>query len=180
MKVEHLKVGLLLAIVILVCATAVSYFTLDHFYGASETGQKLDLEAQTTTESARVPSSAPFDVVPVSVIIGVSMAGLTLAVWSGSQVSSTSAKLQGTATTILLNEGLEDMTVRDVEIVSRMISKSEFTVPQLLRGAQVSRSSVWKLVKKMVDKGLVEETGKERLPDSGRGKPSKVYRYVGP
>lgn len=175
-----MKVGLLLAIVILVCATAVSYFTLDHFYGAPEADQNLTLESQARPGSTTVPSSAPFDVVPVSVIIGLSMAGLTLAVWSGSQVSTTSAELQGTATTILLNEGLEDMTVRDVEIVSRMISKSEFTVPQLLRGAQVSRSSVWKLVRKMVDKGLVEETDEDRLPDSGRGKPSKVYRYVGP
>lgn len=176
---NHARLGILVTIVVLIGATSISYLALDSYYGQGSVGGEDSVDVQMDTERYSLPEQ--IDVFPISIAIGASMAVISAISWSGStKVSGNMVELQGSATSVLLNEGLDDMTVRDVEIVSRMMVKKEFTIPELLSDSQVSRSSIWKLVKKMVSTGLVEKTDEEKLPKSGRGKPSQVYRYVGP
>lgn len=181
LDIGHKKMGALIAIIVLICSTGLSYLVLDHYYGNG--GVESEPGGAGVQSEPNIPSGGSdsrVNVLPLSSAIGVGMLAVTILAWNGSKkVSSSMIQSQGNAAALLLNQGLENMTVRDVKIVGRMIDKRQFTIPHLLKGTQVSRSSVWKLVKKMVDRGLVEETGQKRLPDSGRGKPSKVYRYVG-
>lgn len=179
-NLDHKKMGALIAIIVLICSTGLSYLVLDHYYGNGGS----DTSGPGVQSEQSVPSGdsdGQVNILPLSSAIGVGMLAVTILAWNGSKkISSSMIQSQGNAASLLLNQGLENMTVRDVRIVGKMIDKRQFTIPHLLNDTQVSRSSVWKLVKKMVEKGLVEETGQKRLPDSGRGKPSKVYRYVGP
>ncbi len=160
--------GIILAIVIFISASAISFFALDYI---SEDGTQNGLH--TPDETERETSDGP-DPASLSLAIGASMGALAFAVWVGSR------QFEKDATTMLLENGLEDMTVRDVNMVRHMMNMGEFTVPELVEKTEVSRTSVWRLVKRMVDSNLVEETEEEKLPKSGRGKPSKIYRYKGP
>ncbi|MEM2890787.1 MAG: winged helix-turn-helix transcriptional regulator, partial [Candidatus Hadarchaeum sp.] len=75
-----------------------------------------------------------------------------------------------------------DMTVRDVEIVGYIMERGEFTIPELMRLSNASKITVWRTVRRLVQKGLVVQTDKTRLSSNGlggRGKPSRIYRYVG-
>jgi hypothetical protein len=173
--------GISIALLIFVASTGIAYFALGYF--AEETGNGPQIEGHQEKElSATDNETGPGTRQPqddddstthlmVSLLFGAGMSVVGLVLWEAS------ARMKGNAATVLLEEGLDDMTVRDVELVGRMMEMEEFTVPELVKKARVSRSSVWRLVRKMVDEGLVEETEKEKLPDSGRGKPRKVYRY---
>ncbi len=94
----------------------------------------------------------------------------------------TKQELRGNATSKLLDEGLESLTVRDVEIFSQIIRMEEFTIPELMRKTETSKVTTWRTVKKLVEADLVEETDEKKPPSrglGGRGKPSKIYRFVG-
>ncbi|KXA96645.1 hypothetical protein AKJ38_02910 [candidate division MSBL1 archaeon SCGC-AAA259I14] len=77
----------------------------------------------------------------------------------------------------LLEQGLEDMTIKDAEIFRKILSEKRFTVPEIAEGAPVSRNSVRRLVNKLEENELVEQAGEEKSP-GGRGKPRKVYRLA--
>lgn len=92
----------------------------------------------------------------------------------------TKQELRGNATSKLLEEGLEGLTVRDVEIFSQIMKMGEFTIPELMRKTETSKVTTWRTVKKLVEEELVEETDEKKPPSrglGGRGKPSKVYRF---
>lgn len=114
---------------------------------------------------------------PLSTSLGVAAGLLFAAVWLSRQ------EAMGNATNMLLDEGLENMSVQDAEIVGETIRRGEFTIPELMKEAGTSKTSTWRTVKKLVEKELVKETEKTKAPSrglGGRGKPSKVYKYVGP
>ncbi len=172
---------MILALIVFVSVTGLSYLVIDYTYGGGYVGSEdSDPQIQTNED----PGSSPefgIDVLRtnpgkayLSMTIGAGMGIVSLIGWVASR------QIEKDATTILLEKGLEDMTVRDVDIVRHMMKMEEFTVPELVRKTDVSRTSVWRLVKRMSEYDLVEETDEEKLPKSGRGKPSKVYRYVGP
>jgi len=74
------------------------------------------------------------------------------------------------------------MTVRDVEIVGQIIDLEEFTIPELVRQTGASKITVWRTVQKLMEQGLVkqiEQTKPAANGLGGRGKPSRVYKYVG-
>jgi predicted transcriptional regulator len=83
---------------------------------------------------------------------------------------------------MLLEHGLHDMTVRDVGIVGQIMNLKEFTIPELMKLTKTSKITVWRTVQKLVERGLVQPTQKTKLAANGlggRGKPSRVYRYIG-
>lgn len=74
------------------------------------------------------------------------------------------------------------MTVKDVEIVGHIMELKEFTIPQLMKRTNTSKITVWRTVQKLVKQELVQPTEQTRLAANGlggRGKPSRVYKYVG-
>lgn len=90
-------------------------------------------------------------------------------------------EVRGNATGRLLEEGLENLTIRDAEIFSHIMKMDEFTIPQLMKRTSTSKVTTWRTVKKLEDEGLVRETNRTRAPSrglGGRGKPSKVYEYI--
>lgn len=92
----------------------------------------------------------------------------------------TKQELRGDAASKLLEEGLENLTVRDLEIFSQILRMGEFTIPELMQKTGTSKVTTWRTVKKLVEEGLVEETDEKKPPSKGlggRGKPSKVYRF---
>lgn len=157
------SLGMLIAIIAFGCASGISYLVLDYFYGVEE--------------RAFGPETKPIDVLPIALGVGAAMGVVIFAVLMGSK------RIWGDATSTLLHHGLQDVTIGNVEIVGHMMEMREFTVPDLMRRARMSRFTVWRLVQKMIRQGLVQETDKMGLTASGRGgrgKPSRVYRYVGP
>jgi predicted transcriptional regulator len=63
-----------------------------------------------------------------------------------------------------------------------MMELKEFTIPQLIKETRASKLTVWRTVQKLVEQGLVQSTEQTRLAANGlggRGKPSRVYRYIG-
>lgn len=159
-----------MVLLIVVIATGCSYLILNHFYVSREENQYQITGSETEETKSNLKKS---DVFYISLSMGAVAGIVAVTAWKGGHT------LSKDVTTVLLNNDLDDMTVRDVEIVRQMVEKGTFTVPELVRKTSVSRTSVWRLVKKMVDKNLVTETGEEKLPKSGRGKPGKVYRYLG-
>jgi predicted transcriptional regulator len=91
-------------------------------------------------------------------------------------------RMWGDAASTLLEQGLHDMTVRDVEIVGQIIDLKEFTIPELIRQTGASKITVWRTVQKLIEQGLVkqiEQTKPAANGLGGRGKPSRVYKYLG-
>ncbi|MBA7502644.1 hypothetical protein ES706_01237 [subsurface metagenome] len=166
-NMRYRSLGVLIAIIAFGCASGISYIVLDHLYGAEECVYGAEPFA---------PETKPLDVLPVAVSIGAAMGVVIFAVWVGSR------RIWGDATSTLLDHGLHDLTIGNVEIVGHMMEMREFTVPDLMRRVRVSRFTVWRLVQKMIRQGLVQETEKMGLTANGRGgrgKPSRVYRYIG-
>jgi hypothetical protein len=127
--------------------------------------------------STKIEETKPLDTSPIAMTLGIAVSMAVLAVWAGYQ------RMWGGATSTLLEHGLHDMTVRDVEIVGYMMQLDEFTIPELMKMTRASKITVWRVVQKLVEKGLVQQTEKTRLAANGlggRGKPSIVFRYVGP
>jgi predicted transcriptional regulator len=124
----------------------------------------------------KTTETEPIDASPIAATIGVVMSMATLAVWAGYR------HMWGGAASTLLEHGLHDMTVRDVEIVGYIMELREFTIPELMKMTKASKITVWRTVQKLLEKGLVEQAEKTKLAANGlggRGKPSNIYRYVG-
>lgn len=118
----------------------------------------------------------PVAVLPIAATIGVTVGLMVFAVWIGYR------RMWGDATSTLLERGLHDMTVKDVEIVGQIIELKEFTIPQLMKLTNTSKITVWRTVQKLVKQELVQPTEQTRPAANGlggRGKPSRVYKYVG-
>lgn len=51
-----------------------------------------------------------------------------------------------------------------------------------MKETRASKITVWRTVQKLVEQGLVQQTEQTKLAANGmggRGKPSRVYKYVG-
>jgi hypothetical protein len=139
-------------------------------YEKAQSGEPVTVSNTTTTETK------PIDASPIAATIGIAMSFVALAVWAGYR------QMWGDATSTLLDQGLNDMTVRDVGIVGYIMELGEFTIPELIKATKASKITVWRTVQKLIEKGLVRRTEKTKLAANGfggRGKPSDVYRYVG-
>jgi predicted transcriptional regulator len=175
--------GALIALGVLGCATGISYLILNHFYGAprvyTETLKEGALPAGAYVQVVPpevIVYEKPIAVLPIAISIGVAMGFIVFAVWIGYR------RAWGDATSTLLEQGLHDMTVRDVEIVGYIMNLKEFTIPELMKRTRASKITVWRTVQKLAKRGLVQATEKTRLAANGlggRGKPSRIYRYVG-
>lgn len=88
----------------------------------------------------------------------------------------------GKAASILLENDEEDARVRDVEILTNIIKLERFTIPQIMDriSTSQSQSTTYRTVEKLIELGLVGKTEEERAARHGRGKPSTVYKYLGP
>ena len=118
----------------------------------------------------------PVSVLPIAASIGITMGLMVFAVWIGYR------RMWGDAASTLLEQGLHNMTVRDVEIVGQIMDLKEFTIPELMRRTHVSKITAWRTVQKLIERGLVEPTEQTKLAANGlggRGKPSRVYKYIG-
>lgn len=163
------------------------FYKENRTYGGSKTSDKFLVTPETwdtaTKTSGKVivlqerkseTESPP--VYPISASLGIAVSLIFGAVWLSRQ------EAMGNATTVLLEKGLENMSVRGAEIVGEIMRKNEFTIPELMEKAGTSKITTWRTVKKLVDKGLVKETDRTRKPSrglGGRGKPSKIYEYAG-
>jgi len=137
---------------------------------AQATGKPVTVSNTTTTETK------PIDALPIAASIGIAMGVVVLAVWAGYR------QIWGGATSTLLEQGLHDMTVRDVEIVGYLMELKKFTIPELMKLTKASKITVWRTVQKLVERGLVQPTEQTKLAANGlggRGKPSRIYKYVG-
>ncbi|MEW6221949.1 MAG: helix-turn-helix domain-containing protein [Candidatus Hadarchaeota archaeon] len=140
------------------------------FNEAQTTGTPVTIVNTTTTERTTI------DVLPVAASIGIAVGVAALAVWIGYR------QAWGDATSTLLEQGLHDMTVRDVEIVGYIMQRGEFTIPELMKLTDATKITVWRTVQKLVDQGLVVQTEQTKPAANGlggRGKPSQIYKYVG-
>ena len=142
----------------------------DAYEQAQATGEPVIVSSTTSTETK------PIDALPIAASIGIVMGVVAFAVWVGYR------QRWGDATSTLIEHGLHDMTVRDIEIVGRAMELKEFTVPELVKLTKASKITVWRTVQKLVEQGLVQPTKQTRLAANGlggRGKPSIIYKYVG-
>lgn len=142
----------------------------DAYNQAQETGNPITVSDTTTT------STKPINALPIAASIGIAMSLIVFGVWVGYR------RLWGDATSTLVDHGLQDMTVRDVEIFGEMIEMKEFTIPELMGRTHTSKLRVWRIVQKLAQRGIVKSTGKTKPAAGGlggRGKPSIVYEYVG-
>jgi hypothetical protein len=137
---------------------------------ALETGDPVTVSDTITVETK------PINALPIAAGIGALMSFIVFGVWVGYR------RLLGDATSTLVDYGLRDMTVRDVEIVGEMIEMKEFTIPELMKRTSASKLKVWRTLQKLIQKGIVKPTEKTRPAANGlggRGKPSRIYKYVG-
>lgn len=142
----------------------------DAYDQAVQTGESVTVSNVTMTETR------PVDTLPIASSIGVAAGLVAVAIWFGYRQS------WGEATSTLLEHGLQDMTVRDVEIVGYIMERGEFTIPELMKLTDASKITVWRTVQKLEGKGLVQQTEVTKLAANGlggRGKPSRIYKYVG-
>jgi len=138
--------------------------------------QALQSGTPVQVSNVTVIESKPVNALPLAATLGAGVGLLAVAIWVGYR------QAWGEATSTLLEHGLHDMTVRDVEIVGYIMERGEFTIPELMKLCNASKITVWRTVQRLVVKGLVEPTDKTRLSSNGlggRGKPSRIYRYVG-
>jgi hypothetical protein len=141
----------------------------DAYNQAQETGNPVTVSDTTTT------NTKPINTLPIATSIGIAMSLIVFGVWVGYR------RMWGDATSTLVDHGLQDMTVRDVEIVGEMIEMREFTIPELMGRTHASKLRVWRIVQKLIQRGIVKSTEKTKPAASGlggRGKPSRVYKYV--
>jgi hypothetical protein len=125
--------------------------------------------------TAPSPAAPAIDILPIATTFA-AISLIAVAIWVGYR------QAWGDATSTLLERGLHNMTVRDVEIVGYIMQKEEFTIPELMKLSKASKITVWRTVQRLVEQGLVEPTDQTRPAANGlggRGKPSQVYRYVG-
>jgi hypothetical protein len=74
------------------------------------------------------------------------------------------------------------MRITEVELAREMRDMREFTISDLMRRTGAPKTLTRRTVLKLIEKGLVVDTGRF-IPAAGglggRGKPARVYRYVG-
>ncbi|MDI6884166.1 MAG: hypothetical protein QMD00_03385 [Hadesarchaea archaeon] len=136
---------------------------------AQTTGEPVTVSNTVTTETK------PIDALPIAASIGIAMGLVVFAAWIGYR------QMWGDATSTLLEHGLHDMTVRDIEIVGHIMERGEFTIPELMKLTKASKITVWRTVQKLVEQGLVKPTDQTKQAANGlggRGKPSQVYKYT--
>jgi len=136
----------------------------------------LGTQAPLTISDTTTTKTEPINVLPIATAISIAIGLTFLAVWTGYQ------RIWGDATTTLLEQGLQDMTVRDIEIVGEMIEMKEFTIPELMKRTHASKLKVWRTLQKLIQREIVKSTEKTKPAAGGlggRGKPSRVYQYVG-
>lgn len=176
--------SVLIVLALFVSATVVSYTVIDHYYG-SEFGiyskpprpaVGSENEARLVEEDVQMtPKEKRIDALPLSLGFGVSIAAVALAAWIGSK------RAHGDGIVSVINkDGISDLSVENLEIILRVMDIKKFTIQELAKDATLTRQAVWLLVRKLIEHDLVKETGDKKLPESGRGRPSKVYEYVGP
>lgn len=122
-----------------------------------------------------VYETKPVNVLPIAASIGIAAGLVVFAAWIGYR------QMWGDATSTLLEHGLHDMTVRDIEIVGHIMERGEFTIPELMKLTKASKITVWRTVQKLVEQGLVKPTDQTKQAANGlggRGKPSQVYKYT--
>jgi len=137
---------------------------------AQTTGEPVTVSNKTTIETR------PIDTLPIAASIGIAAGVAVFAIWIGYR------QAWGDATSTLLEQGLHDMTVRDIEIVGYIMQQGEFTIPELVKLTNATKITVWRTVQKLVKQGLVKPTEDTKPAANGlggRGKPSQIYRYVG-
>lgn len=138
--------------------------------------QAMQTGAPVTISNITLTETKPIDTLPIASSIGVAAGLVAVAIWFGYRQS------WGEATSTLLEHGLHDMTVRDVEIVGYIMERGEFTIPELMKLTDASKITVWRTVQKLEKKGLVQQTAETKLAANGlggRGKPSRIYKYIG-
>jgi hypothetical protein len=106
-------------------------------------------------------------------VLGVSAAAAASSAWIYLR------RTRGEATSELIEHGLSSMKIQEVDIFREIRSRKEFIIPELMQKTGASMIVVWRTVQKLIKKGLVEPTDKVIMSDTGRGKPSTVYKYVG-
>lgn len=161
-EMDERRFEFLVALVAFACATGLSYLALTYLSGGPSPGP-----SPTPTEPS-LPN-LPY----LSLGAGLGAFIITIVTWEVSK------KVRGEAASVLLSEGPERGTVKDVEMVAHMIEREKFTVPEISEEVGITKSTVWRLVDKLNDLGLVEDTGEKRNSNATRGRPSKVYRYTG-
>jgi hypothetical protein len=141
-----------------------------------EAGYTEEGTENNTNVSFFVHETKPINILPIAASIGIAVGVAVFAIWIGYR------QAWGDATSTLLEQGLHDMTVRDIEIVGYIMQKGEFTIPEIIKLTNASKITVWRTVQKLVEQGLVKPT-EDTKPASnglgGRGKPSQIYKYVG-
>jgi hypothetical protein len=129
------------------------------------------------TVTTTITETKPINVLPIAAVLGAT-AGISTAIfWIGYR------KAWGDAVPLLLEKGLYHFTIRDVQILGYAMRHGEFTIPELERLTRAPKLVVWRSVQKLLQSGLIESTDQTRPAArglGGRGKPSRVYRYVGP
>ena len=117
----------------------------------------------------------PSSVLPLSASMGIAAGVIALAVWVGYR------RAWGDLASTFVEQGLHDMTLRDIEIAGYARESGEFTIPQLMKLTKASKLTVWRSVQRLIERGLVQPTDQTRPSANGlggRGKPSRVYKYV--
>jgi uncharacterized membrane protein len=113
---------------------------------------------------------------PLAAILAVAGVALLVAVsaaWVGLRRS------RDEATSELVEHGLSSMSLQEADIFRVIRERKEFTVVDIMRETGASQNIAWRAVQKLIEKGLVQSTEGVKLSAAGRGKPSKVYKYVG-
>ena len=163
-------------------APAAPNYSLTDAVGAGEEllwsgGAESDTPVSLGDASFYVRETSPIDAVPIATSIGVILGLVVFGIWATRQ------QAWGDATSMLLETGMHDMTVRDVEVVGEVMAMERFTIPELMKRTSASKVTIWRTVQKLIDRGIVRKT-KDTTPSSkglgGRGKPSQVYEYIKP
>lgn len=183
-KIGSKFLSVLIVFVLFVSATLVSYTVIDHWYGP-ESGiyskpphpvKGSENEVRSIGEDVQMtPKEKHIDALPLSVGFGASIAAVALAAWIGSKRAHVDS-----IASVINKDGISDLSAKNLEIILRVINMKKFTIQELAKDTTLTRQAVWLLVRKLIKHDLVTETGSKKLPNSGRGRPSKVYKYVGP
>jgi hypothetical protein len=67
------------------------------------------------------------------------------------------------------------------QVFAYLRGRREFTIPELVWGTDATEAQVWRVVRKLIRRGIVRPTDRTRLTKVGPGKeePNRIYEYVG-
>lgn len=123
--------------------------------------------AQLTPPAEGIPLAA------LLAILGVALVVIIAAAWIGLR------QARGEATTELIKHGFSSMSIQGADVFREIRGHKEFTIPELMHETGASQTLTRRTVQKLIKKGIVKRTGEVKLAEAGRGKPSRVYKYVG-